>query len=62
MGISGSEILRGERKEKGPKKDAFCQQKWASLGVKFQGGKRKEKGPKMYAYCQQKWASLGVKF
>ena len=37
MGISGSEILRGERKEKGPKKDAFCQQKWASLGVKGAG-------------------------
>ena len=46
MGISGSEILRGERKEKGPKKDAFCQQKWASLGVKFQGGGKKRKRTK----------------
>ena len=62
MGISGSEILRRERKEKGPKKSSLPTTIGTSSSEILRGEKKRDKALKVDAYCQQQWVFLGVRF
>ena len=61
MGISGSEILRRERKEKDQKK-LIANNKGTSSSEILRGEKKRDKALKVDAYCQQQWVFLGVRF